>query len=121
MRLLPKNQNLNSPKRSLAEKFGFSTSTVNHAFQNPPQYGAIRIESKFFVLTDFRKLLYYWASVRNLEKDIIYKTHYDASVQEIEGLVPFRSHFCLLHAGRIILKDVPLEYAKVYTYLQCRR
>ncbi|HBH46096.1 MAG: hypothetical protein A2445_01965 [Candidatus Jacksonbacteria bacterium RIFOXYC2_FULL_44_29] len=104
-------------QKSLAEFFGYSLSTVNHALTVPSQTGAIRKETKFFVLADFKKLLYYWASIRNLEKDIIYKTNYEASIPEIEGLLPASAIYAGYSAGRFILKEAPADYAKVYFYL----
>src|SRR3989339_19156 len=94
-------------QKSLAEFFGYSLSTVNHALTVPSQTGAIRKETKFFVLADFKKLLYYWASIRNLEKDIIYKTNYEASIPEIEGLLPASAIYAGYSAGLFILKASP--------------
>jgi len=104
-------------QQSLAKLFGYSLSTINHALASPSQLGAIRKESKFFILEDFQKLLYYWASVRNLEKDIIYQTYFDADVLEIEGLLPPESIYAGYSAGRRILKEAPADYSKVYCYL----
>lgn len=104
-------------QKYLAELFGYSISTVNHSLKELAKIGAIRKESKFFVLTSFEKLLYYWASVRKFEKDIIYQTNYPANVLEIEGLLPARAVYACYSAARQILKESPADYNKVYFYL----
>ncbi len=103
-------------QQSLAKLFGYSLSTVNHALAVPEKIGAIRKESKFFVLVNFTKLLYYWASVRKLDRDIIYQTHYEGNVSEIEGLLPQKSIYACYSAARLIFKEPPADYSKVYFY-----
>lgn len=104
-------------QQKIAENFGYSLSTVNHALKIPSQMGAVRKTSKFFVLEDFDKLLYYWASVRNLKKDVVYETFVDESVIEIEGLIPPESIFACYTAAKKILGEPPADYAKVYFYV----
>lgn len=101
----------------LALNFGYSLSTVNHALAVPSQIGAIRKESKFFVLEDFRKLLYYWASVRGLEKQILYRTQNDLTVFQREGLVPAKAIYAGYSAAGKLLKEPAADYDKVYFYL----
>ena len=79
-----KENNFKHTQKQLAGKFGYSLSTINYALTVPEKIGAIRKESKFFVLADFKKLLYYFASFRNFNKDIIYQTYVDEPVGEIE-------------------------------------
>lgn len=108
-------------QQSLASQFGYSLSTINHAVEIPTRMGAIRKTSKFFVLEDFEKLLYYWASVRKLETDIVYNTFFEDGVFNIEGFVPSRSIYAGYSAGRRLLKEAPADYAKVYFYISQKR
>lgn len=103
-------------QKDLALKFGYSLSTVNHALAIPAQIGAVRKSSKFFLLSDFWKLLYLWASLRNLEKDIIYQTRVEAAINEIEGLIPSQAIYAGYSAANRILKEPPADYSKVYFY-----
>ena len=103
-------------QQAVARQFGYSLSTINLALSVPTQIGAVRKESKYFVVADFKKLLYYWASVRNLEKDIYYRTYMDLPVTEIESLVPPHSIFGGYTAGKHILKEPPADYDKIYFY-----
>lgn len=104
-------------QQELARRFGYSLSTVNHALSVPSQIGAIRKESKFFVLEDFKKLLYYWASVRGLEKQILYRTQSDLTVFGREGLVPAESIYAGYSAAGKLLGEPAADYDKVYFYL----
>jgi hypothetical protein len=103
-------------QQDLAVRFHMSLSTVHHALVTPTAIGAIRKESKFFVLSDPIKLLYYWASVRNLKRRIIYETHVNNSVQNTEGLALPTSIFGGFSAGKMILGEAPADYAAVYFY-----
>jgi len=111
------NHQFKHTQKTLAEKFGYSLSTVHHSTQAPSGLGALRKTSKFFVLQDFDKLLYYWASVRQLNKDIIYQTHFQAPVQTIEGFLPPSSIFAAYTAAKKILAEPPADYSKIYLYL----
>jgi len=103
-------------QKDLALKFGYSLSTVNHALAIPAQIGAVRKSSKFFLLSDFWKLLYFWASLRNLEKDIIYQTRIEATINELEGLIPSQAIYAGYSAANRMLKEPPADYSKVYFY-----
>lgn len=104
-------------QKELAEKFGYSLSTVNHSLKIPAQIGAIRKTARFFVLEDFRKLLYYWGSMRELKRDILYQTYVDGPVREIEGLALPESIYACYSAARKLLKEPPADYSAVYFYL----
>jgi hypothetical protein len=104
-------------QKELAEQFHYSLSTVNHALEGPTQIGAIRKEAKFFVVEHFQKLLYFWASLRNLSSDILYQTHFAASVTEIEGLLPANSFYACYSAARKILGEPPADYSTVHCYI----
>lgn len=64
---------------------------------------------------DIKKILYLWASVRNIEKDIIYKTRVDMPVKEIEKSVP-DIIYGAYSAYKFKFKDVPADYSEVYIY-----
>ncbi len=103
-------------QQELAEKFGYSLSTVNYALEVPSEMGAVRKESKFFVLADIKKLLYYWASDRRLSNDIIYQTYSEESVFSLEKIVPPGSIFAAYTAAKEYLAEPPADYSKIYLY-----
>lgn len=104
-------------QKQLADLFGYSLSTVHHALEIPSQQGAVRKEGKFFVLQDWRKLLYYWASARNLAKDEIGWAYFDVPVSERESLALPESVFAAYSAARRWLGEAPADFENVYLYL----
>ncbi|MFH1896135.1 MAG: hypothetical protein ABH814_01500 [bacterium] len=103
-------------QKQIAGKFGYSLSTVNYALEKPTAIGAIRKSGWFFVLEDFKKLLYFWATRRNLGKDIFYKTKADGTVGTIEGQMFPEAVFAGYSAGKRLLSEAPADYSKVYFY-----
>lgn len=100
----------------LAKQFGFSTSTVHAAIKPLRSIGAVTVTGRNFRVTDFEKILMFWATRRNLQKDIIYQTRVNLPVLEIEGLVNNKTIYGAYSAARHLLKTAPAEYDKVYVY-----
>ncbi|MFH0714983.1 MAG: hypothetical protein V1847_04330 [Candidatus Diapherotrites archaeon] len=67
-------------------------------------------------LLDKEKALAFWASIRNLEKDIVYKTRAELKVAEIEKLMPSGISFTAFSAFKRRFKEVPADYSEVYVY-----
>ncbi|MFH0837176.1 MAG: hypothetical protein V1870_03535 [Candidatus Aenigmatarchaeota archaeon] len=100
----------------ISRKLHISLSTVNHALIPLKNMGAIKISIRFFDVTDAKKILYYWASIRNIEKDIIYKTRVDADVTDIEKKMSNDAVFAVYSAYKFIFKSMPADYSEVYVY-----
>lgn len=103
-------------QKDLASRFNFSTSTIFQALKVPRKMGAVRVTGRFFVLEDPEKLLYHWASVRNIQKDIVFATYLDLSIFEIEGNMPSDVVFAGFSAARRHLGISPADYDKVFVY-----
>lgn len=108
-----KNRKLTQLK--LSKKLGFSLSTINLAVKKLEKMNAIKIGKMNFRVIDLRKILYYWASIRNLEKDIVYKTRVEMPVKEIEKNMP-NITYGVYSAYKFKFKDVPADYSEVYVY-----
>lgn len=67
-------RNLSSTQQELAEKFGFSLSTVFHALKIPRAIGAIEANNKGIAMRDQEKFIALWGSVRNFKKYTIYSS-----------------------------------------------
>ncbi len=104
-------------QQEIAIFFGYSLSTVHLAVKQLALVGAIDIRGKFFIVTDVKKILVFWATHRNLSKSIMYETYVDQSIQEIEGLIPFDAIIAGYSAVKYILKEIPSDYSKVYFYI----
>lgn len=99
----------------LSRKLGFSLSTVNLAVSKIENIGAISVGNRSFKVVDIKKILYYWASLRNLDKDIAYETRVEINAREIEKNLP-DVFFAGFSAYKFKFKDVPADYSEVYAY-----
>lgn len=100
----------------LSRSLGFSLSTINNAVKKLANIGAVKIKPRSFVIVDIKKTIYFWSSVRNLQKDIVYSTRAEKPVKEIEKLMPDNIVFGCYSAYKYIFKDVPADYSEVYIY-----
>ncbi|MBI4154786.1 winged helix-turn-helix domain-containing protein [Candidatus Woesearchaeota archaeon] len=100
----------------LARTLSISLSIINKAIQKLKNIGAIEVKQRNFCVVDIKKILYFWASIRNLHKDIIYSTRIEKSVKEIEKLMPNNIVFSSYSAYKFLFKDVPADYSEVYVY-----
>lgn len=94
-----------------------SLSTVNNAVKQIERISAIRLKTRSFEMIDFEKLMLFWATQRNLDKDVIYSTHLDLPVSEIERSMPNHIKFTAYTAYKSTYKDVPADYSEVYVYV----
>ncbi|MCD6412224.1 hypothetical protein J7K91_00890 [bacterium] len=104
-------------QKALAEKYGFSLSTVFNALKVPRSINAIEGERGFKV-KDVEKFLYLWATFRRIKKEIIYQTATQKKVFEIEGEMPPSVIFGAYSAFLRKYHEVPADYDKVYVYLE---
>ena len=100
----------------LSKKFKFSLSTVNNALKPLEEIGAITKRQRGFEVVDIKKMLIYWASVRRLSKDILYKTNSNMKIMKIESSLPYGCIFTAFSAYRILYNDAPADYSEVYVY-----
>lgn len=100
----------------LAKALNISLSTVNLALKPLARMNAVRIKKMGFAVIDIKKILYYWASIRNLEKDIVYRTRAEMPVREIEKSMPDDAIFTAFSGYKFKFKDVPADYSEVYVY-----
>ena len=111
-------KNFDFTQKDLAEKFGFSLSTVFNALKIPRASGAIKVAGRNFSVVDAEKFLYIWATQRNIAKEIIYETYVSEPAQKIEGMMPPEIIFGAYSAYIVKHKDAPADYAKVYVYAE---
>lgn len=100
----------------LSKKLKISISTVNNALIPLRKMGAIEVKQRSFRIIDYKKILLYWATARNFERDIIYSTYSDLRVKEIEGNMPSDIEYGAYSAYKLKFKDVPADYSEVYVY-----
>lgn len=100
----------------LARELGISLSIINKAVKNLEKIGAVEINPRSLKIIDIKKILYYWASIRDIKKDIIYATRAEMPVTEIEKSMPDNVTFAAYTAYKLMFNDVPADYSEVYVY-----
>ncbi len=103
-------------QKDIAKKLSISVSTVFNALLIPRKQGAITVSGRDFSLIDIEKLLYIWATQRNLAHEILYQTAVPMSAKEIEGSVPSGIIFGGCSAYAYTHKSAPAEYDTIYVY-----
>lgn len=106
----------NFTQRGLALDCNISLGYINKVIKELEEIGVLEIKSRYFQLIDAKKLLTFWATKRNLNQEIIYKTHCDLSIKQIESQIPNDVAFTAYSAYRLTFKDAPADYDKVYVY-----
>lgn len=100
----------------LAKQLQLSLSTVHHALLPLRRMGAVEMRLKSFHILDPQKILYHWASLRNLQNDIIYQVRVEQPVRKIEAEMPPTIVFAAYSAYKLRFRDVPADYSEVYVY-----
>ena len=102
--------------KELADRFAMSTSVVSHALNPLREMRMVTIGKRSSRVIDSEKLLFFWATRRRVEKDIIYKTYDPQEVVQIESLMPPHVIPTAYSACRLYFDINPSDYDKVYYY-----
>lgn len=100
----------------LAHRFSLSTSVVNHALIPLRDLRIVQINKIKSKIINVDKLLLFWATRRNLKKDIIYSTYSSFPLSEREGLMPPHVIPTAYTIFRRIFRTIPADYDHVYFY-----
>lgn len=110
------NGNNTLTQKAVSEKLGLSLSNVSSALLPLRRMGAIEVKKMCFRIINQKKILYNWASARNLMKDIIYSTRAEKNVFEIEKSMPDSAIFTAYTGYRLKFKASPADYSEIYVY-----
>lgn len=110
------NKKLKFLQKDLAQEFGFSLSTIHNALKAPREIGAIKVTGRNFLIEDKEKFLYLWATVKRLNKEIIYSTYAEEGIREIENKMPSGIIYGAYSAFVKKFEEAPADYDKVYIY-----
>ena len=105
-----------SSQAELARDLNLSLSTVHLALIPLRRMNALTVKQRGLVVKDPKKILYYWATIRNIEKDIVYQTRVDKPIRKIESEMPASAVFGAFSGYKFKYKDVPADYSEVYVY-----
>jgi hypothetical protein len=111
-----KNKSAKVTQLELSKRINVSTSTVSNAIKPLAEIGAIDVKKIGIVVIDLKKAIIYFASIRNLQKDIIYHTYFPGSVTEIEKNMPAGILYTMYSGYKFLFDEVPADYSEVYVY-----
>lgn len=100
----------------ISKELGVSLSIVNRVVTTLREINAVRVRRRSFSVIALDRLLLYWATHRNLKKDIVYQTRADLPVEEIERTMPNGIAFTAYTAYRLLFGEAPADYSEVYLY-----
>lgn len=100
----------------LSKKYQLSTSVVSYALSPLKELNLVKINKFLSQVTDWERLLFYWATRRNLKKEIIYSVYSPLSIYEREGLMPADVIPTAYTGFRLEFKRMPSEYDHLYFY-----
>ncbi|MCD6403960.1 MAG: hypothetical protein J7L59_02130 [Nanoarchaeota archaeon] len=103
-------------QRGLSQRCEVSLSTVNHAIKPLVRMNAVEVSKFGLRVTQPKKILYYWACIRRLEGDVVYKTFLREDVERIETTLPPGSILTAYSAFKLRFREVPSEYGEVVVY-----
>lgn len=109
-------QNRRFTQLGLSKELGLSLSMISFALKPLKKMNAVEVRQRGFSVIDPRKVLYHWASVRNIEKDIAFSTRVEMPVIEIEKAMPDNIMYGAYSAYKLKFKDAPADYSEVYVY-----
>ena len=110
------NKNNSFTQRNLAYLCSMSIGNVNKAIKPFVHMNAIDKKHLGFRVIDVRKILFYWASMRRLDRDVVYQTFVDMPVRVVEKMMPS----CLFSAYsgyKFRFDSVPADYSEVFAYV----
>ncbi len=100
----------------MSRELDISLSTVNRTVKKLENMGAVDVSNRGLKTRDKEKILMYMASIRNTEKDLVYRTRVNKKVREIERSMPGGVEFTAYTAYKFIYEEVPADYSEVYVY-----
>lgn len=102
--------------QALAGQFNLSTSVVAHALKPLRDLNMVKIGKTISSVIDSERLLFFWATRRNVKKEIIYQTHSSLPVFEREASMPADVFPTAYSACRLYYNLTPADYENIYFY-----
>lgn len=102
--------------QELADRFKLSTSVVAHALKPLRDLNIVQIGKLRSSLIDAERLLFFWATRRNLKKEIIYQTYSELPIFERETAMPSDVLPTAYSACRLYYNLITADYDNIYFY-----
>jgi hypothetical protein len=99
----------------IADSCGVSLDLVNQVVTRLSEFGGVQIQTKGVYIINPKKILFYWATRRNLRRDIVYSTRCHDPPQKIESRLSADFIFTCYSGYRLKFGTSP-SYDEVYAY-----
>lgn len=100
----------------LSKKFQLSTSVVSHAIIPLRELHMVEVGKLRSKVIGVERLLMFWATRRNITKEVLYKVHSSLPVFERESSMPSHVIPTAYSAYRFLYHTVPADYENIYFY-----
>jgi len=104
-------------QKEISEICKVSIGLVNKVVSKLEEQGSIQRKIKGFSVIDPNKILMYWATKRNLNKDLSEKYYIKKSVTDIEKTLPNCVIFTAYSGWRLLTGRTPADYREIYVYV----
>lgn len=105
-------------QRELAKKCGVSLNLVNSVIRELRRIGCVAVYPMRLRVIDRAKILYLWASQRNLQRDISLRYAINLPVHEIEKNMTGDVVYTAFSGWRLRAGQAPFDYNQVYVYVK---
>jgi hypothetical protein len=100
----------------LSRQLNLSLSLVNSAVRALSEISSVRVAQRGFEVISLNRLLLYWATHRQLSRDIVFTTRVALPVRDLERSMPDEIAFTGYTAYRFLYDEAPADYSEVYVY-----
>ena len=105
-------------QQQISQSLNVSIGLVNKVISRLQGMGAVSKTGRRYSVTSFRKILMFWASLRNLQRDVLFSTRVLGSVREIERDLPDGSLLTAYTAFNYRFNEAPADYSEIWVYVQ---
>ena len=105
-------------QQQISQSLNVSIGLVNKVISRLQGMGAVSKTGRRYSVTSFRKILIFWSSLRNLQRDILFSTRVLGSVREIERDLPDGSLLTAYTAFNYRFNEAPADYSEIWVYVQ---
>ena len=105
-------------QQQISQSLNVSIGLVNKVISRLQGMGAVSKTGRRYSVTSFRKILMFWASLRNLQRDVLFSTRVLGSVRDIERDLPDGSILTAYTAFNYRFNEAPADYSEIWVYVQ---
>lgn len=103
-------------QNELSQFLQISIGLANKIIHRLEQIGAMAKEGRSYHVTSFKKILMLWASIHNLQRELLYSTRVTRPIREIERELPDGTIFSAYSAFNDLFNEAPADYSEVWVY-----